>query len=33
MGISVFIYILCLLNYQFWPVAFVSIVSYRCFQQ
>ena len=26
MGISAFIYILCLLNYQYWSVAFVSIL-------
>ena len=28
MGISAFIYILCLLNYQYWSAAFASIFSY-----
>ena len=28
MGISAFIYILCLLNYQYWSGAFASIFSY-----
>ena len=33
MEISAFIYILWLLNYQYWKVAFVSIFSYWCLQQ
>ena len=28
MGISAFIYILCLLNYQYWSAAFDNIFSY-----